>query len=117
MSNSLVTLWTVAQQAPLSMGFPREEYWCGLPFPSPGDLLDPGIKPRYPELQADYSLSEPRGGGAQKTTNEQKHPTGMFPFCVFKVFSTVYKSTYRGKKWLCGILKELLPFLSLFKYK
>ena len=39
------TLWTVACQAPLSMGFPRQEYWSGLPFPSPGDLPDPGIKP------------------------------------------------------------------------
>ena len=39
------TLWTVARQAPLSMGFPRQEYWSGLPCPSPGDLPDPGIKP------------------------------------------------------------------------
>ena len=39
-----VTLWTVSHQAPLSMGFPRQEYWSGLPFPSPGDLLNPGIK-------------------------------------------------------------------------
>ena len=37
--------WTVAHQAPLSMGFPRQEYWSGLPFPSPGDLLNPGIEP------------------------------------------------------------------------
>ena len=40
-----VTPWTIAHQAPLSMGFPRQEYWSGLPFPSPGDLPDPGIKP------------------------------------------------------------------------
>ena len=39
------TLWTVARQAPLSMGFPRQEYWSRLPFPSPVDLLDPGIEP------------------------------------------------------------------------
>ena len=39
------TLWTVAYQAPLSMGFPRQEYWSGLPFPPPGDLPDPGIEP------------------------------------------------------------------------
>ena len=39
------TLWTVAHQAPLSMGFPRQEYWSGLPFPPPGDLPGPGIKP------------------------------------------------------------------------
>ena len=40
-----VTLWTTAHQAPLSMGFPRQEYWSGLPVPSPGDILDKGIKP------------------------------------------------------------------------
>ena len=45
--------WTVACQAPLPMGFPRPEYWSGLPFPFPGDLPDPGIKPRSPALQAD----------------------------------------------------------------
>ena len=45
--------WTVACQAPLSMGFSRQEYWIGLPFPSPGELPDPGIKPRSPALQAD----------------------------------------------------------------
>ena len=52
---------TVARQAPLSMGFSREEYWSGLPFPSPGDLPDPGIKPRSPVLQADSLLSELQG--------------------------------------------------------
>ena len=45
MSDSFVTLWTEARQVPLSMGFSRQEYWSGLPFPSPGDLPDPGIKP------------------------------------------------------------------------
>ena len=44
------TSWTVAHQAPPSMGFSRQEYWSGLPFPSPGDLPDPGIKPRSPAL-------------------------------------------------------------------
>ena len=47
------TVWTVACQAPLSLGFSREEYWSGLPCPPPGDLPDPGIKPRSPELQVD----------------------------------------------------------------
>ena len=51
-----VTPWTVARQAPLSMGFPRQEYWNGLPFPPPGDLPDPGIETVSPALQAD-SLS------------------------------------------------------------
>ena len=58
---TLLTPWTVAFQAPLSVGFPRQEYWSGLPFPSPGDLSDPGIQPGSPTLQADYLPSEPPG--------------------------------------------------------
>ena len=52
---------TVAHQASLSMGFSRQEYWSGLPFPSPGDLPDPGIEPRSPTLQADALTSVPPG--------------------------------------------------------
>ena len=52
---------TVACQAPLSMKLSRQEYWNGLPFPSPGDLPDPGIEPQSPALQADSLLSEPPG--------------------------------------------------------
>ena len=55
------TPWTVAYQAPLSMGFSRQEYWSGLPFPSPGDLPNPGIEPGSPALQADALTSEPPG--------------------------------------------------------
>ena len=50
MSNSM-TPWTVAHQAPLPMEFSRQEYWSGLPFPSPGDIPNPGIKPLSPALQ------------------------------------------------------------------
>ena len=56
-----VYLWTVACQAPLSMGFSRQEYWSGLTFPSPGDLPNPGIEPGSPALQADALPSEPPG--------------------------------------------------------
>ena len=52
---------TVRHQAPLSMEFPREEHWSGWPFSSPGDLLDPGIKPGFPALQADSLPPEPPG--------------------------------------------------------
>ena len=55
------TPWTVAWQAPLPMRFPRQEYWSGLTFPSPGDLSNPGIEPRSPALQADSLSSEPPG--------------------------------------------------------
>ena len=61
MSNSLQPPWTTACQAPLSMGFARQEYWSGLPFPYPGYLPNPGIKLRSPLLQADSLLSEPSG--------------------------------------------------------
>ena len=53
--------WTVAYQAPPSMGFSKQEYWSGLPFPSPGDLPNPGIEPGSPSLQVDALTSEPPG--------------------------------------------------------
>ena len=56
-----VTPWTVAYQAPLSLGLSRQEYWSGWPFLSPGDLPSPGIKPESPVLQADALPSEPPG--------------------------------------------------------
>ena len=56
-----VTLWTVAHQGPLSMGFSRQEYWSGLPYPPPGDPTDSGIEPRSPVLQAHSLPSEPPG--------------------------------------------------------
>ena len=55
------TLWPVTLQAPLSMGFSRQEYWSGLPCPSPGDLSNPGIELRSPALQVDSLPSEPPG--------------------------------------------------------
>ena len=58
---TLATPWTVACRAPLSLGFSRQEYWSGLPFPSPGDLPDSGIEPRSPALQADSLLTELQG--------------------------------------------------------
>ena len=56
-----VTPWTAVYQAPPSMGFSRQEYWSGLPFPSPGDFPDPGIEPGSPAFQADALTSEPAG--------------------------------------------------------
>ena len=55
------TSWTVARQAPLSMGFPRQEYWSGLPSPSSGDLPDPGIKPTSPARGGGFFTQEPPG--------------------------------------------------------
>ena len=67
--------WTVASQAPLSMEFSRQEYWSGLPFPSPGDRPNPGIKPRSPALQADALPSELPG----KPQHYQISLGGKFP--------------------------------------
>ena len=61
------TPWTVAHQVPPSMGFSRQEYWSGLPFPSPGDLPKPGMEPRSPTLQAEALTSEP----LRKPTNAE----------------------------------------------
>ena len=62
--------WAVAYQAPPSLGFSRQEYWSGLPFPSPGDLPNPEIEPGSPVLQADALLSEPPQNEGDKTPQE-----------------------------------------------
>ena len=84
MSDSFVTSWTVALQAPLSMGFPRQEYCSGLPFPTPGDLPDRGIEVVSPALQVDSlplshqgspGMDEPTANGfefQEKTANSVK---------------------------------------------
>ena len=65
----VVTPWTVPHQAPLSMEFPRQEYWSGLPFPPPGDLSNPGIEPVSPALQEDFSPAELLG----KPNRDNRH--------------------------------------------
>ena len=60
MSDTFATLCTVARKAPLSMGFPRQEHWNGLPFPTLGDL-PPGIKPESPALTGRFFITEPPG--------------------------------------------------------
>ena len=67
-AQSCMTPWTVAHQAPLSIGFFRQEYWSELLFPSPGQLSHPGIEPRSPALQADSLSSEPPGKRPRFTT-------------------------------------------------
>ena len=85
------TLWTVAHQVPLSMGFPRQECWSGLPFPPPGDLPDPGIKPRSPALAGGFSAAEPPGRlscspprphlNALELSLSLKYTSRFFPTC------------------------------------
>ena len=77
---TLATPWTAARQAPLSMGFSRQEYWSGLPFPSPGDLPDPGIKPGSPALQVDSLPSEPPGKPTVVLASHKSNPA-LWGFC------------------------------------
>ena len=72
-----VTPWTVAYQAPLSIGFSRQEYLSGLPFPSPGDLPNPGIEPGSLSLQADALPSEPPGKEALMVQRVKRLSPGL----------------------------------------
>ena len=90
-----VTSWTVALQAPLSIEFSKQEYWSGLPFPSPGGLPNPGIEPRSPALQADSLPAEPEL--VPRNLNLLNHipwgqgrffsPQGLKPFANFFFFA------------------------------
>ena len=107
-SDSFVTPWTVAHQAPLFMGFPRQECWSGLPFPSPGDLPNPGIEPRSPALQADSLLSS--------TVEAVKYfPSSIVFICLpFNQFSSIKKNIYnKTQNYRCN-LSVALCFLILW---
>ena len=89
------TPWTVAHQAPPSMGFSRQEYWGGLPFPSPGDLSDPGIEPRSPTLQADTLTSEPPRNTSQLIRHVTYYIFHLYLiFYLLCVFHNIYVCTY-----------------------
>ena len=99
------TPWTIAHQAPPSMGLSRQEYWSGLPFPSPGDLPDPGIEPRSPALQADALTSEPPGKQVLgKNATEVKCPChyGISGLYAINMTYSFLKNTY---------LKNLLKYI------
>ena len=85
------TPWTTAHQAPLYMEFSRQEYWSGLPFPSPGDLLDPGIKPGSPTLQTDALPSEPPGKHRYLTYAQKLTHTHNIYYSVIMGNSRSYK--------------------------
>ena len=90
MSDSLQPrVWTVPCQAPLSMEFSMQEYWSRFPFPSPGDLPDPGIKPRSPALQAESLQLEPPGNPVGKTI-----AFTIWTF-VYKVMSLLFNTVSR----------------------
>ena len=74
----LATPWTAAYQAPPSMGFARQEYWSGVPLPSPGDLPDPEIEARSPALEADALTSEPPKVPLNSAVHGQRKATTVF---------------------------------------
>ena len=90
------TLWTVVCQAPLSMEFSRQKYWSGLPFPSPGDLPDPGIEPGPPALQADSLPSQPPGKlkktGKTQISDSSSDPSNCLRHLAF-LFPLIYTDT------------------------
>ena len=86
------TPWTIAHQAPPSMGFSRQECWSRLPFPSPGDLPDPGIEPGSPTLQADALQSEPPG----KPNYIHKVKVKVKSFSRVRLFATPWTVAYQA---------------------
>ena len=81
------TPWTVTYQAPPSMGFSRQEYWSGLPFPPPGDFPDPGIETGSPALQANVLISEPLGylklSALKMTLEKNMYSKGLIELILF----------------------------------
>ena len=93
---TLETPWTVACQTLLSMGFLRQEYWSGLPFPSPGDLPNSGIKPRSPELQVDSLPS--KSPGKPKTEQKYTHRDRSMLSCD-RFFATLWTVACQAPLW------------------
>ena len=114
------TPWTIAHQAPPSIRFSRQEYWSGLPFPSPGDLPDPGIEPRSLALQADALTSEPPlpklGACKSLTSNENNaDPKDLVSWYYFSnsvkwIFIGYLKSLLCFNIWICYIFSHTLAF-------
>ena len=116
------TPWTVPCQAPLSMEFPRQEYWSGFPSPSPGDLPDPGIKPGSPALQEDSLPSEPPGklsySKATPVSSLFVLPKGKsrgLAFCNLsqKHLSKKTIQTHQRQRQKTGCIQRLLLFVGL----
>ena len=97
---TLVTPWSVACQYPLSMGFSRQEYWSGLPFPSPEDLPNPGMEPGYPAWQADSLLTELRekphvsAGTYAKLLN---HVTSLRPYEPYRLPGSLVQGVLQAR--------------------
>ena len=101
--------WTVVYQAPLSMGFSRQEYWSELPFFSPGDLPNPGIESGSPALHVDSLLSEPPGKPKNTRVGSLSLSPGDLPYPGIKLGSPALKV----KSWSCLVVSDSLRFHGL----
>ena len=109
--NHWVTLrdsMAVAHQAPLSMGFPRQEYWSGLPFPSPGDLPDPQSKPTSPALAGRFFTSEPPGSLAETTCPQES-------FIIIWILKQIHKIKFKTSKNLTKHVIDSTVLIKMFK--
>ena len=108
-----VSPWTVACQAPPSMGFSRQEYWSGVLFPFPGDLPDPGIEPRSPTLQVDSLLSEPPGNPWCKYRCNRKPPKNFQNGGMPRYSNSLWEPDFRRQEskqgYLCNGQNCILP--------
>ena len=95
MSDSFMTPWTVAHQAPLSMGFLRQEHWSALPIPSSGDLPNPGIEPKFSCITGGFFTAEPSAKFVQCTQSTQK----------------VWGRKRKKKSFLNSIFRSLCPLI------
>ena len=100
------TPWTVAYQVPPSMGFSRQEYWSGLPLPSPGDLPNPGIEPGSPALQTDALQSKPPGKFIVKYAADSVWPHRQQPTRLLRPWDFLFVCLYK-----------LIFILLIFKFK
>ena len=128
MSDSFVTSWTVALQAPLSMVCSWQEYWSGLPFPSPGNLPDAGIQPRTPALQADSLPSELPGkskilGSKTKALSAGSICFSLKPCCVCVKFpigilkSIAYPVFQSFASWMNGKMQGKQSCLAILTHR
>ena len=114
-SNSFATPWTLDHQAPLSMGFTRQEYWSWLPFPSPGDLPDQGIAPVSPAVTGRFFTTEPPGKpkeelNYEKTWNkEQKSEIAGVKPTIVNAHYYVWESHHKHWTFASGETKILVP--------
>ena len=120
MPDSFATPWTAAHQTPLSLGFPRQEYWSGLPFPSPRDLPDPGIEPVSAALADRFFTAEPPKKPpsiftALKTLSPPVHSSFhqlLAIFCCLHSFSFSTMS-YHWSHTVCMLYQQQQGYLSL----